>query len=251
MAFPVSGNFEARVSDVTVVKKTYADALDAAFNGLYGATRSVLGLALDATGYVVQTVASRTIKAFGASLNLATDTGDVASAAPGSLRHTTGSGGQGSLILNDTTMVYGSTGQQFYPFEADGNGTAMYRSIIGAVQTTDGTTLKTAITLTGIPNPGGVTIVTTVFGIDSGHTQLARQVYCDGWRRAAGNPIESAATTHAMCTVADDIGVTLMGTGAGFVGSWVAGGSNLLFQVKGKAATTINWLVKADILINV
>jgi ATP-binding cassette subfamily B protein len=48
MAFPVSGNYETRVAGTTTVKKAYLDAIDAALNGLYGASRSALGLAIDA-----------------------------------------------------------------------------------------------------------------------------------------------------------------------------------------------------------
>ena len=51
MAWPVSGNYETRTSLVTTVKKAWADALDAALNGLYGGTKTVKLLTVDGVGY--------------------------------------------------------------------------------------------------------------------------------------------------------------------------------------------------------
>lgn len=53
--FPIAGPFETRVAGTTIIKKSYADAVDAAFNGLYGATKSIVGLTLDGTGDVAST----------------------------------------------------------------------------------------------------------------------------------------------------------------------------------------------------
>jgi len=48
--FPVSGNWETRISGVTTVKKAWADSLDAALAGLYGGTRTVVSLSADGLG---------------------------------------------------------------------------------------------------------------------------------------------------------------------------------------------------------
>jgi hypothetical protein len=56
--FPVSGNWETRVSGITVVKKNWADAIDASFNGLYGGTKSLVSMLLDGAGYQASSVAA-------------------------------------------------------------------------------------------------------------------------------------------------------------------------------------------------
>lgn len=250
MGYPVNAPYEVRIFGTTPVRSGWGNATDAAVNGLYGATRSLLGLALDATGYVSRTVAAATIKAFGAALDLQSDTGLVTATGSAGFKVITGSGGQGTIDLNDTTMAYGGVGQQCYPFQVDANGTTIFRTLIGAVQTTDGSTFKTALTLVGMPNPSAFHLVTSVCGIDSTHLKLVRAVYCDGYRRTGGGIVEATGSTKVMMSADDEVGVTLLGT-ASQPGTWGVSGSNVIFQVKGKAATTINWLVKVDILINV
>ena len=53
--YPVSGNWETRISGVTTIKKAWADATDAALNGLYSGNRSVLGLVFGQAGYAAVT----------------------------------------------------------------------------------------------------------------------------------------------------------------------------------------------------
>lgn len=49
--WPVTGTWEPRTPGQTVIKAAWADALDAALNGLYGGSRTVKALYVDGVGY--------------------------------------------------------------------------------------------------------------------------------------------------------------------------------------------------------
>jgi len=63
--FPLSGNWETRISGVTTVKKAWADSVDAALGGLYGGTRTVVSLSADALGDRPSTAAAGDVAATG------------------------------------------------------------------------------------------------------------------------------------------------------------------------------------------
>lgn len=65
MAYPVSGNYEVRVSGTTTVKKAWADANDAALNGIYGGTKTLVSVQTDATGYQAATANAGDVSASG------------------------------------------------------------------------------------------------------------------------------------------------------------------------------------------
>lgn len=112
----------------------------------------------------------------------------------------------------------------------------------GTNQTTDAATLKTLITY-AVPSNRLVCLKTTIIGVKNDWTLGYRSVFLDAYRKAgAGAPTNTAAGTTV---IAADGGAEITPFQAP---GWAVSGNNLLLQLKGVAATTINWMAKVEIV---
>lgn len=250
-AFPVSGMFEPRTANVTTVKVAWADALDAAINGVYGATRTILGLHFDTTGNTAKAApASPTIESYGAvdlalkaavgqkfTFNRAVDITGILTTAGGILEASAGITATTKFTTANPNLNHGSGSATVRDIAGSG-GKAILYEIFGSSQTTDAATTLIPITFS-MPSNKAVHITTTIIAIDSAFGASLMKMEADAFRRTGGLTNNVAAKDLYVAT--DEIGVTSYG--------WAINGANLEYQVAGKLATTIDWMVRAEIAV--
>lgn len=105
------------------------------------------------------------------------------------------------------------------------------------VQTTDAT--PTTVSSTAVPSSGCVTVLSFVQGVQSDGSNGFSQLSVNSARRSgAGAPtLSQGATGIILATLENTFAIVKPSFG------YVISGNNLLRQVTGKAATTVNWSV--------
>jgi hypothetical protein len=121
MAWPVSGTWEARVSGVTVIKVSWAAALDAALNGLYGGTKTIVSLDVDGVGDQAAGAAAGDIEATGDINAGGSMTADSITLSPGGLQ-ADGDGVFGGIVKAPRIVEEGATALQIADWTLGGGG---------------------------------------------------------------------------------------------------------------------------------
>jgi len=211
MAFPYSGNYEARVSGSTVIKKSWGDDVDAKFVGLYSGSQRVKKLEVGADG--ASTVAS-----------------DGQIYADGMIR--SGTSCRALKLISDNA----SQGIELQ----DGN-TGIVNMYIRSArgQTTDATALQFMSFTT--PTNSITHISARIIGIKSDNTDCGTYWATYAVKNIAG-ALTNVGSQQAFETARKD------DAGWGGISFNISSAPTVTVTIVGKLATTINWVGVVEII---
>ena len=245
MAFPAS-RIVAVASGTVMDPDGWFNTMQDGVIGLCVGTNSFKGLILDGTGGAVVAATARQLEATGGALLLRSSSGTQIlggslTVPAGTVQATNGSkvvtlGSSTGLTTNDTTMT--PTAGSMAERSIKASSTVVGSVIYAALQTTNAT--GTELYSFSVASGTSVLIRTSTVARKSDGSEMAVYEETDGYRYSGGAVLAVTGNPSVQTTFEDD------GTWGGQL--WTISGTSVRLMVTGKAATTINWMTRIEVI---